>query len=189
MRVIYGIIIIIFSLFIGFFFAGIFGALAFGLLNMLAISIFRKELKKLKPLKFSLGVLLFSMVGYLLMMGFGLLHANEIVHKKLRGINTELVNMGYRPRWFIISQKRYSFYNNLLINSVKNDRSKHLKGKAIDIYVIDINSDGKYDMKDFELLKNASDKFATKHKETKGNLYHYFGKGYFSQHMVHIELD
>ncbi len=123
------------------------------------------------------------------MMAFGLVDANKIVHKKLAGIRQELIREGYKPRWFIISQRRYSFFNNLLINSVKNGKSKHLTGNSIDIYVLDVNGDGKYDKTDFKLIENASLKFELKNQDTKGIIYNYFGRGYLSQHMIHVEVN
>jgi len=85
----------------GFFLAGIPGALLFGLFNSLALKfMIRKTLSK--------GVLLlgfagFSSIGYMLMIGFGLLGASENVHRRVEAIREHLEIEGYSPRWFIIS--------------------------------------------------------------------------------------
>jgi hypothetical protein len=189
MRFIYFVIIVFFSILTGFYFAGVFGALAFGLINMFGLIVFKKNSQNWKIGTKLGGLILFSLLGYSLMLGFGLLNANENVHKKVEGIRKELIKQGYNPRWYIISQKRYKFYNDLLINSVKNDKSKHLVGKAIDLFIIDINGDGVYNFKDFELIEKAESVSESKIKETRGNVFHYFGKGQLKQNMVHVEID
>lgn len=106
----------------------------------------------------------------------------------MENIEKELRRSGYNPQWFIISQKRMELYNNLLPNSRKNGKSKHLKGKAIDIFVMDVDGDGKYDIKDYDLIKSASEKLAQQIPSTRGGVFNYLGKGYFTRHMVHVEL-
>lgn len=188
LKIIFSIILIFIAIIFAFFFAGILGAMIFGTLVTIALKISRRK-KELKILNIASLFLVFSLVGYLLMMAFGLVNANKIVYNKLAGIRQELLEEGYKPRWFIISQRRYSFFNNLLINSVKNGKSKHLEGNAIDIYVLDVNSDGKYNITDFELIKKAFLKYESQNPESKGEIISYFGKGYFSQHMVHIDVN
>jgi hypothetical protein len=187
LKVIFSIFLMLTAIIFAFLFAGVFGAIIFGILVTTALKIPPRK-KELKVLNIASLCLIFSIVGYLLMMAFGLVHADKILHEKLAGIRQELINDGYRPKWFIISQKRYSFFNNLLLNSVKNGNSKHLVGKAIDIFVLDVNNDGKFNKTDYELIKKASLKYELKNPESKGAMINYFGKGFLSQHMVHIEI-
>lgn len=177
------------SLLAGFIFAGIPGAVLFGIINAIAWHILKKREPGKYLRKFFARLLFFSAMGYLLMMGFGLVGAGALVHQKVNEIKTELIREGYRPRWIIISQKRYEIYNQLLKNSVKNGKSRHLAGKAIDLFIIDIDNDGKYDKEDFNLIKNAEARCEKAHPETKGSVYHYFGKGRLSNHMVHVEVE
>jgi hypothetical protein len=189
MKILGFILCIFLSVIIGFLFAGIEGALGFGTLILTGILILMNGTKRWSAIKIVSGILFFSVLGYVLMMAFGLLNTNPNVHAKVKGIKEEIIKEGYQPKWFIISQKRYGFFNNLLLNSVKNGKSKHLKGKAIDLYVIDINGDGTYDKEDFEIIEKAAKKNQRDFELRKGRVFHYFGKGYFSQHMVHIEIN
>ncbi len=177
---------LILSSIIGLLFAGIYGALAIGLILALTISIIKVRFQ-LTTLIYT--TIIFSVLSYLLMIGLGLLNAKESVHNKVNAIKIELKEQGYSPKWIIISQKRYKLYNSLLVNSLKNGKSKHLKGEAIDLYIYDINADGRYDMNDFEIFKKASHKIEKVNKKMKGGVYHYLGKGFFSRRMIHVELN
>ncbi len=119
------------------------------------------------------------------MMGFGLVGSSERVHGRVEAIRTQLEQQGHSPQWFIISQRRYSFYNMILRNAVK--KSNHLKGEAIDLYIIDINGDGVYDIHDFELINAASKKVGRSSPRLKGEVFDYLRRGFFSRRMVHVE--
>lgn len=77
----------------------------------------------------------------------------------------------------------------MLKNSVKKGKSRHLKGKAIDLFIFDINDDKKYDMEDFELIKKVEAKCEKTNPKINGRVYNYFGRGSFTQHMIHVEID
>ena len=173
------------SILVGFLFAGIFGAIVMGFLLSLTICIFKSSFQLSDLL---LKTFAFSVFSYVLMLSVGLLNANDLVHKKVDLIHDELINRGYHPKWVIISQKRYGFYNNILVNSVKNGKSKHLAGQAIDLYIYDINGDGNYNITDFEIFKMASRKAQVVNPEIKGGVYNYLKKGLFSRRMIHVEV-
>ena len=80
--------------------------------------------------------------------------ANSNVNYKLYLIKNEISKRGYTNNWFIISGKRHSWYNKILLNSSK--KSYHLKGDAIDIYVLDIDNDGIFDSKDIQIIESAN---------------------------------
>lgn len=189
MKLALSIFLVLLSFILGFFYAGMLGAFLFGFFNTFAWVIFTRKTREKIVFRVVLSVLALGSLGYVGMVIFGLVGAEKMVQGKVQGIKNELTKAGHKPVWFIISQKRYSFFNDLLANSVKNGKSKHLQGKAIDLYVIDINSDGKYDKIDFDLILQASQKYEKMNHQAKGNTIHYFGKGYFTQHMVHIDID
>jgi energy-coupling factor transporter transmembrane protein EcfT len=189
MKLALSIFLVIIAFLFGFFYAGFLGAFLFGIINTGAWIVMRKKTGKSFLFRIILSVFGLSAFAYVGMMVFGLVGAEKIVHDKVEGIKKELIKAGHNPIWFIISQKRYGFYNDLLANSVKNGQSRHLRGKAIDLHVIDINGDGKYNMIDFELIRQATQRYEIKHPQAKGNIIHYFGKGYFTQHMVHIDVE
>ena len=183
MKVIKYLLAILLSLVVGFLFAGLYGALAVGVIMSLSIALITSTFQLTRV---AYRIVLFSSVSYLIMLGVGLLNANESVHFKVSAIKKELRSMGYDPICGIISQKRYPLYNQLLVNSV--DNSKHLKGKAIDLYVYDINGDGVYTINDFELFNKASRRVDKKFPAVSGAVYHYLEKGFFSRRMIHVEL-
>lgn len=187
-RISCALFLIISSFIIGFLYAGVSGAIIFGVLITLAWVVLKQRIWRKIILKIIISILLISCLGYYLMIACGLLGANEVVHEKVLNIQDELLKEGYTPRWFIISQKRSQFFNSFLKNSVKNGKSKHHDGKAIDLFIIDIDGDGRYNIDDFELMKAAMIKCEKSNPGTKGNIYNYFGRGSISQHMVHIEI-
>ena len=111
--------------------------------------------------------------------------ANSNVNYKLYLIKNEISKRGYTNNWFIISGKRHSWYNKILLNSSK--KSYHLKGDAIDIYVLDIDNDGIFDSKDIQIIESANKEVELNHPELIGALGTYTNKGYFSKHMIHID--
>ena len=111
---------------------------------------------------------------------------NKKVLTKLRLIEDEVFRKGYNPNWIIISGKRSQWYNDLLQHSVKN--SHHIKGNAVDIYIFDIDCDGKFTELDIEILKSVNKKVEKNFPELKGFFGTYLDKGFLSKHMVHIDV-
>jgi hypothetical protein len=118
---------------------------------------------------------------------FGLLGADEATHQKVALLKADLIQRGYQPKWIIISEKRNKVYNRLLAHSV--DSSEHLMGKAIDLYVFDIDGDGTFDITDIQIFQKSNRRVEKEHPELKGAFGDYFKKknGYFSKHMIHID--
>lgn len=107
------------------------------------------------------------------------------VTKKIELLKTELEKSNYNPKWIVISGKRSKLYNSMLANSSKN--SYHLQGKAIDLYVFDINDDGTFDKKDAEIMYKAILVVEKNHPELKGGFGTYFSKK-ISKRMIHIDI-
>ena len=113
------------------------------------------------------------------------LPSNKDVTFKLKMIRNEIIKRGYNDNWFIISGKRSSWYNNLLLNSAKN--SHHLNGDAIDIYVFDIDGDGVFTSKDIRIFESANNHVESTYPKLTGALGTYRSKGYLTKHMIHID--
>jgi len=111
--------------------------------------------------------------------------ANSNVNYKLYLIKNEISKRGYTNNWFIISSKRHYWYNKILLNSSK--KSYHLKGDAIDIYVLDIDNDGVFNYNDIKIIESANKEVELNHPELIGALGTYTTKGYFTKHMIHID--
>jgi hypothetical protein len=167
------------------FYAGIFGSVLFGILNTLVISLLKQ--KKSSKLALIVRFLIITLIGYVSMWFFGLIGADESVKTKLQLIKEELIAQEYEPSWVIISEKRNSIYNSILSKSAS--KSCHLSGKAIDIYVFDINGDGTFDKGDIKILKMANKMVESKNPSLRGAFGDYFleKNGYFTKHMIHID--
>lgn len=183
---------IISSLIFGFIFAGLFGAFCFALLLTLTIYLYRQKSKiRLSKIGIVGFFLSFWILGYFLMYLGGLIGADKEITRKLELIKLELNSKGYETRWIIISQKRLSFFNDLLPNSAKNKKSPswHLKGKAIDVYVFDINGDNLFNKEDISIIEQANNVVEKENPELIGGFGDYFldKNGYFTKHMIHFD--
>jgi hypothetical protein len=179
---------IISALILGFIFAGLFGALCFALMLTLTIYLYRKKTKvSLSKIGISGFFISFCILGYFLMYLGGIIGGDKKITRKLELIKFELNSKGYKIRWIIISQKRLSFINDLLTNSAKN--SWHLKGKAIDAYVFDINGDNLFNKEDISIIEKANKVVEKEHPELTGGLGDYFldKNDYFTKHMIHFD--
>ena len=109
------------------------------------------------------------------------------IKEKLNLIEIEVKKMGYTPNWVVISEKRSDFANNLLPLSAKNGKSYHLKGKAIDIFVFDVNGDNEFNSKDVKIIETANNTVERRNPKLKGGFGTYMKKGYLNKHMIHLD--
>ena len=83
--------------------------------------------------------------------------------------------------------------NSLLPTSAKGKNPKketqHIAGKAIDIYVLDIDGDNVFNRKDIKILEQANSLVEKNHPELTGAFGDYFldKHDYFTKHMIHID--
>ena len=170
----------------GFIFSGIVGCVLFG--GILSFAIYyrnRKYKNRIRLAMLSFAVL--AIFGYQLMIITGLVGAQPKVQLKLTLIKKELKAQQHQPRWFIMSQKRNSFFNGLLSKS--KSKSQHLQGKAIDIYVFDIDGDNEFNHRDIKIFEAAVNKVEYEYPGLRGGLGDYFLRqnGYLTRHMIHID--
>jgi ribosomal protein L39E len=114
--------------------------------------------------------------------------ANEEIKTKIQLIEAELHSQNYHPKWVIISQKRSVFLNAKLDKSAQ--KSNHLIGLAIDLYIFDINGDRIYDNKDVDILYDATLRVEKKYPHLVGGFCIYLRNtnSYFTRHMIHLDL-
>lgn len=103
---------------------------------------------------------------------------------KLSLIDDKLRENGYHPHYFISSGKRYKWYNNFLRTAKK---SYHLKSKAIDIIVFDIDGDFDFDNKDISILEKAAKSVEKENPHLIGAFGTYRKEGGIYYNMVHID--
>ena len=96
-----------------------------------------------------------------------------------------LQKRGYKTKLLVISTKRFGWHNYIqtkFTHAAK--KSKHLTGDAIDFLVFDIDSDGKSDSTDVNIVTAILDKSIVKNLGGLGT--YKTDKGFLNQQMVHI---
>lgn len=114
------------------------------------------------------------------------LPGDKRVMQKKRLIETRLAQKGYKGGFIIISQKRHQWYNSLLTNSI--DRSNHLKGLAMDLWVMDLDGNGKWERNDIDLMVETINEIDREHPELAGWINTYTDKGFMASRMVHFDI-
>jgi uncharacterized protein YcbK (DUF882 family) len=110
---------------------------------------------------------------------------NPIVDSYYSNLKESLKKKGYTNNLLVISTKRSKWENKLFENfSVAAHDSRHLSGDAIDIIVGDINSDGKINGKDVDIVYKILD---TEIVMDKGGIGLYKNQGFISRQMIHLD--
>ena len=170
----------------GFIFSGIVGCFLLG--AILSCAIYYRNSNNKNSIRFAiLSFAVLAIFGYQLMTVSGLVGAQPKVQLKLELIEKELKAQQHQPRWLNISQKRNSFFNGLLNKS--KSKSQHLQGKAIDIYVFDIDGDNEFNHRDIKIFEAAVNKVEYDYPGLRGGLGDYFLRqnSYLTRHMIHID--
>ena len=104
----------------------------------------------------------------------------------MRMLVEELEEQGHIPNFYVVSGKRGKLHNQLLVQfGGAATQSRHLKGEAIDIIVLDVNQDGKANGVDIDILYKILDR---KIVGNKGGIGTYKNtEGFFSQQMIHFD--
>ena len=174
---------IVLSILIGLFITGVLGLILFSI--VLSLSSFLSFKKKISAKNFLIVFFIVIGIGFSLKKFCGLTGADEKTTQKVNLIEQELKTMGYNPKWVCISQKRNTYFNAILLNSVPN--SQHLNGQAIDLFVFDIDGNYMFDKNDIKLIEKANTKVEKLHPKLRGALGDYFHKSYLTSHMIHID--
>ncbi len=134
----------------------------------------------------------YLLIIFLILLGGIWLYTNSLLGVKdkakeyLSLLETELIDQGYKAKYFVISGRRWKFDNYLLTKfggAAKN--SKHKRGEAIDIIVLDVNNDEKINGDDVDIVFSILDK---KIIRDKGGLGTYKNEpGFFNRQMVHFD--
>jgi uncharacterized protein YcbK (DUF882 family) len=120
-----------------------------------------------------------------------LLYCNTLSHVSAETIGyyeqlkTELIKQRYKDELIVISAKRANWHNNILTLFGASSRSRHLKGDAIDIMVMDVNADGQINGKDVDIVYAILDKQIVKGKGGLGTYKSDFG--IWNRQMVHLD--
>ena len=142
------------------------------------------SLKMKSFLKIAAAILLLSVIVF-----FSYFHNTRLINPVTVGYYKELKQTlkqkGFKDRVLVICTKRNEWINDIFIKiSQAEPNSRHLKGEAIDILVFDINSDGKINGKDVDIVYNILD---TEIIKDNGGIGAYKNQGLLSRQMVHFD--
>ena len=101
-------------------------------------------------------------------------------------LKAETTAQGYRPSFYVMSGKRNKLHNQYLARfGGAAPQSRHLRGEAIDIVVLDVNRDNLVDETDVDIIYNILDK---KIVGNKGGVGTYKNQsGLFNRQQVHFD--
>ena len=101
-------------------------------------------------------------------------------------LKTALKANGHKPRLFVISGRRWAVDNWFLSKfGGASSKSRHKKGEAIDIIVMDVNSDGESNATDVDIVYKLLDQQII---QRKGGIGTYKNEaGFFNRQMIHFD--
>lgn len=186
MKLIYFFIIVPLALVIGFVFASFWSAIFASFILVLGHQLLCA--RSFKWLSTGIRLLSFSILIYAALYFGGLLGASKEVKLKVQLLEQELRSQNYSPKWVVISQKRSKRFNGSLAKSA--DKSYHLEGNAIDLYVFDVNGDWTFNETDVDILYKTVRKIEAENPELVGGfgIYLKAGNHYLTRHMIHIDI-
>ncbi len=145
-----------------------------------------KVLKKIPKIIIKVSLFFIGIIVLFAFYSNSLINVNEKTISYYEELKKELETIGYAKKMYVISGKRFEFLNLILAkygSAVKS--SRHLKGEAIDILVLDINKDGESNSKDVDIVYGLLDKKIIKNK---GGIGTYKKKSsFFTRQMVHFD--
>jgi uncharacterized protein YcbK (DUF882 family) len=96
-----------------------------------------------------------------------------------------LCQKGYRDNLLVVCTKRSGWINFILVKvSQAAPGSRHLKGEALDFLVLDINSDGKINSENVDIVHKIQDREII---VDKGGIGTYKHENVFTAQLVHID--
>ncbi|HOX77008.1 MAG TPA: hypothetical protein PLW31_03125 [Bacteroidales bacterium] len=120
------------------------------------------------------------------MLYFTHLPGSEPLGKKKGLVAAKLKEKGISGGYIVISEKRHKWYNSILPNAV--DQSFHLKGMAVDFWVMDLNKDGRWDEKDIDLMLSIIFEAEKENPGLTGGTGTYLNSGFLASRMVHTDV-
>ncbi len=142
-----------------------------------------------KIFRFLLLIILIIIIAFIILF-FGYFNNLKGVHPTTisyyNELQSTLVEDGYSNALVVMSAKRNKWHNDLLSKyggAAKN--SRHLKGEAIDVLVLDVNDDGKMNSEDVDIVYNILDNKIIKNKGGIGTYKNDYG--FFNKQMVHFD--
>jgi uncharacterized protein YcbK (DUF882 family) len=138
----------------------------------------------MKILKFTIIVLTLSLITFIVHFN-NINRVNPVVANYYLALKKSLKEKGFHSNLLVVSTKRSKWENNLFERfSVAAPNSRHLVGEAIDFLVFDINSDGKINGKDVDIVYEILNDEIVKDQGGAGT---YKKQGLITRQMIHID--
>lgn len=133
------------------------------------------------------GLFLLLLVASVLIYTSSLIGVRQETVQAYRSLKAELRRQGHDASMFVISGRRYWLDNKILSTfGGASRKSRHLRGQAIDVVVLDVNDDGEIDRKDVDIVYRILDRQII---GDSGGLGTYRNESdFFSRQMVHFDL-
>ncbi|MEO1434872.1 MAG: hypothetical protein AAFV80_05005 [Bacteroidota bacterium] len=147
----------------------------------------KKPKKEKQPLPLRAWIILALGCGVIWFYTNSLFGVDPEVKQAYQALKQEMKRAELGQQLFVISGRRWAFDNWLLSTfGGASSQSQHLKGKAIDIIVLDINHDGQCNDADVDLVYQILDK---KIIRDRGGIGTYKSeKGLLNRQMIHFDL-
>lgn len=115
-----------------------------------------------------------------------LINVNPVAIQYFEALKIETTAQGYRPSFYVVSGKRHQWHNDLLVEfGGAASKSRHLKGEAIDLIVLDVNRDGSINAKDVDIIYKLLNEKIIKDKGGIGT--YKKDKTLFGKQMIHFD--
>lgn len=115
-------------------------------------------------------IVLIALIGSYVWISYS--HLSPSVQTKRAMLDRELMKQGYESNYFLLSGYRPPWLNRLMPLSAK--KSVHQQGLAIDLFVMDIDGNDRFDDADLRIITSALDILDKRNPTVKGGvgLYH-----------------
>ncbi len=132
------------------------------------------------------SLFLIVLIGLVWLYTGSLIGVSEDAKNYLEDLKQELQAANYTPNYFVISGRRWPL-DNWILSKLGNaaSQSRHKKGEAIDLIILDINGDGKSNAQDVDIVYQILDKKIIKNRGGLGSYKN--SKGFFNQQMIHFD--
>ena len=110
---------------------------------------------------------------------------NPVTVRYYEELKQTLTQRGYKDQLLVICTKRNKWINEILVKvGDAAPDSRHLNGEALDFLVFDVNSDGRINSRDVDVVYQILDNEILKNS---GGVGTYKKQGLLSKQMVHID--
>lgn len=137
--------------------------------------------------RYALAIVAVAIAGLIWLYTGSLIGVDDATVATYRDLRQRLTEDGHQPKLFVLSGRRFWIDNKILTTfGGASKNSRHLKGDALDIIVLDVNGDGTADRADVDIVHRILDEDLIGNR---GGLGTYKNEsGLLNRQMVHFDL-